>query len=236
MATEKIIPGNYFRSPIPNRTFDIKGAGIKFNTQRAGMGDFYELRGADYGSGFRMPTIPELTLLIHGALKTQDHEITNDLLKTLRCNWLTGNMGIFYSPKGIFFQDNPPLVDNQISMKGNALEEKLGKKEEKGVFFSDDGAVRFVPYGFKLEEQDSCELSKNLGIIALTGSLENAEKLAEASRSWKLKPGFYATADTNSPQIKIPGFGSDNFDGRLIVSINGTGNVITRYSFGVSNL
>jgi hypothetical protein len=84
--------------------------------------------------------------------------------------WLWMFTGNLYVPnEGVYIQDNPPVIDKEIHMKKEELVEKL----ESG-----DRSVRFVPFGFKIEEQTPSELEKNPYIVGLVGE-EGAEKLAE---------------------------------------------------------
>ena len=66
-------------------------------------------------------------------------------------------------------------------MKETDLKSKLNLKEEEKVIYSDDGSIRFVPYGFKSGEMNSDEIRRNPFIIALSSGQENAEKIAYIS-------------------------------------------------------
>lgn len=209
--------------------------GLVFSSQRVGPMNFNGLRKADYGNGFRMPTMPELVSLVYASLENKDYDTAKNVIETLRNHWISGNTGIRYVPEGMYVQDNPNMENGRISMNQKTLERKLGKHEEKGVVFSDDKLVRFTPYDYKRGSQSSLELSKNPGVIALTGSEENAEKIARASKHYKVNPCFWVLSDVDSPQTRVAGLGSGYRDvgGRLSVGADGFEGDDSGCSFGV---
>lgn len=223
-----------FREVVAMTTMNLDDAGLQFNAQRIGPMNFAGLRQSDYGKGFRMPTMPQLIPLVYASLENQDYATAQNVVQTLRNNWLTGNTGIHYTPKGMFVQDNPQMKDGRISMNEKTLERNLGKTEVKGVVFSDDGRTRFTPYGFKREAQSSLDLAKNSGVIALSGSEENAEMLAKASGYYTQNPYFWALSDVTEPQTRVAGLDSLNFVDWLYVDANGSVGDADWYSFGVS--
>ncbi len=205
-----------------------------FNAQEVGPTNFNGLRNADYGKGFRMPTMPELIPLIYASLENKDYETAKNVIKTLKNSWITGNTAIHYFPKAMFVQDNPKMKDGKIILLSQkTLEKKLGKNQEKEVIFSEDKKTRFVPYSFKIEHQTPLELSQNLGIIALVGGKENTEKLAKVSEYYKLKPYFWTLENVNSPKTRVADLGSGSFDDRLDVYAYVSEGYGDRYSFGV---
>jgi len=231
---EKTIQKPLFREVVAVTTMNLDDVGLVFNAQRVGPANFAGLRGADYGPGFRMPTMPKLVPLVYASLENQDYETAKNVIKTLKNNWLTGNTVIHYFPEGMFVEDMPQMKDGRIVRPSfKTLERKLGKHEEKGVVFGDDGRTRFTPYNYKRESQSALKLSKNTGVIALTGSEENAEKLAEASKHYRANPYFWALSDVGSPETRVAGLYSDGFDGRLDVDAGGSEDGGGRCSFGV---
>ena len=215
---------------------NLPDAGLRFNAQKVGPMNFAGLRNVDYGKGFRMPTMPELVPLIYSSLENKNYNTAKNVIKTLGDHWITGNTGILYVPKGMFVQDNPELKNGKVSMNQKTLERKLGKHEEKGVVFSEDKNIRFVPYGFKRESQTSLDLARNPGIIALTGSEENAEKLAKASEHYKVNPYFWAFNKVKSPQTRIAVLLSGYFGYGLGVDALGSVDVDDWFSFGVQKI
>ena len=213
----------------------LPNEGLIFNAQRFGPMNFEGLRQANYGFGFRMATMPELVPLVYTSLENQTYESAKNVINALRNHWLTGNTGILYVPKGMFVQDNPALENGRISMNQETLEDRLGSYQERGVFFSDDRKIRFVPYGFKRESQKASVLSENPGIIALTGSEKNAEKLARASDCYRANPSLWTLDKTNSPEIRVASLysDSDDIDGGLNICASHSENCGNRFSFGI---
>lgn len=182
---------------------NLADVGLTFNAQGVGPMNFPRLRKADYGPGFRMPTMSELVSLVHASLENPEYESARNVVRTLRNHWLTGNTGILYTKKGMFVQDNPKIKYRSISMDKKTLDKILGSHEGKRVVFSDNRKVRFVPYGFKTGEQTPSELSRNLGVIALVDGEENAEKTAKASEHYRLNPYFWVLSSIESSQPSI---------------------------------
>jgi len=228
--------------PSFEETMNLSNVGLRFNPQRVGPMRFNRLRDADYGKGFRMPTMPELVPLVYASLENQEYnETAKNVIKILRDSWITGNTAVHYFPQGMFVQDNPELKDGKILMNKKALESKLGSHRERGVMFSDDRSVRFTPYKFtpykfKIGSQSALDLARNPGIIALVGSEENAEKLARASEHYREKPYFRALKNVDSPQTRIVDLFSGDFVDRLYVNAYGSEDSDKRFSFGVQEI
>jgi hypothetical protein len=221
-----------FKETIGITTIDLDN-GLQFNAQRIGPTNFKGLREADYGKGFKMATMPELTSLIYASLENKDYSTAKQIIKTLKENWIRGNTGILYTPEGMYVQDNPKLKDGRVSMDEKTLKNRLSK-DENGISYSKDKNIRFTPYGFKTEKQTSLELSNNKGLITLVNGEENAQNLAKSSEHYKIKPYFWALTKVESPQTRVAGLDSCSFDGRLGVSASGYGGFGGGCSFGVS--
>lgn len=189
-----------FKETVAITTMDLDNA--KFNAQRIGPMDFLDLRKADYGKNFRMPTIGELIPLVYDSLENKNYETAKNVIQTLEAEHLIGNTGILYTKKGMFVQDNPNIRSGKISMSQKALEKKLGSHEEKGVVFSDDKSIRFTPYGFKEGEQTSSQLSVNPGIIAIVNGQENAEMLGSSAEHYELPLCFRSLENFNSSKVR----------------------------------
>ncbi len=177
---EKTIKKSSFKETVTITTINLEDVGLNFNARRVGPKNFVDLRNANYGEGFRMPTIPEVVPLIYASLENQNYTTAQNVVRTLKDHRISGNTGILYTEKGMYAQDNPNLRNSIVSMNERILKSKLGPTEEAGVVFSDDKSVRFTPYGFKIERLGK-DLGKNKGIIAIVGGQENAEKLVRVS-------------------------------------------------------
>jgi hypothetical protein len=207
--------------------------GLVFNSKRVKAANFRGLRGANYGKRFRMPIMPELVQLVYACLENKKYKTAEEVINSLsNTNILTGNTGILYTKEGMYVQDNPK-IDRIISINQKSLENKLGKHEEKGVVFSDDKSVRFTPYNYLTRYQNSLELSRNTGIIALFGGEENAEKIARASEHCKGKSYFLALSDVDSPKIRVAGLTLMYFDFGIDIYADYSGIVADKFSYGV---
>ncbi len=224
-----------FRETIRISTMNLNDVGLQFNSKRVGPANFVSLRNADYGQGFRMPTMPEIVPLGYASLENQDYETTKDVIEALESGWITGNTGILYVGDGLYIQDNPELRKNKVYMDSTTLKNKLGSHEENGVVFSDDKSIRFTPYGFKTRKQEPSDLVKNRGIVSLVGGEENAEKLAKFSGHFEFKSDFFViTGGMSLPQIRVADLHSDGST-LTIVADNYEG-WNEGYSFGVRKI
>ena len=222
-----------FKETVGITTIDLEDVGLTFSSEIVGPTDFFGLREADYGKGFRMPTMPELVQLVHASLENPEYESAKKVRETLGGYYLTGDTGVLYTKKGMFVQDNPKMIDGRISMNQKSLEKRLGPHKGTGVFFSYDGSIRFVPYDkVKTGKQTPSELSRNPGVIALIGE-EIAKKLAKASEHYKLNPYFWALSKVDSPETRVAVL--DGFVGRLYVGAYYSEGYVDRCSFGVKS-
>ncbi len=231
---ENIIKKPTFKEVVAVTTMELPEFNLIFNAQGIGPMNFNGLRNADYGKGFRMPTMPELVPLVYASLENKEYETAKNVINTLKDYWLTGNTGIYYFSEGMFVQDNLEMENGRIIPPNyKTLESKLGKHEERGVVFSEDKKIRFTPYNYKRESQSSLDLSKNTGVIALVGGEENAEKLAKTSEHYKANPYFWALSNVDSPQIRVAELDSGSFDGGLCVNASCSVGDDDGCSFGV---
>ena len=147
--------------------------------------------------------------------------------------WVRGFTGIHYS-KGVFVLDFPDVVNNTAVMNESDLEKKLGSREEDGVVYSDDGLLRFIPYGFKTEEMKGKDLARNRLVIAMAQDREGAEKLADIADKHRKNPYLLALTSVNEPVTRVSALCSDwGRDGRLGVGGGYHGNGGGGLAFGV---
>ncbi len=93
---------------------------------------------------------------------------------------------------GVFFKHKPTIKDINSYCDVNSLLDNFSNCKEvrsngQPIFFSNDGLMSFTPFGYKIGEQSSFELSKNPYIIAKYGEF-GAEKIGEISSEFKNKP------------------------------------------------
>lgn len=206
--------------------------GLVFNSQRVGPINFHGLRKADYGEGFRMPSFHELVPLVHASLENSGYATAKAVVQTLKSYWLIGNTGILWTPRGMYVQDSPEVRKDRIYINEKDLENELSATQERGVIYSDNRSVRFTPLGFQIKGQTALNLSKNPGIIALVNGEENAEKLAESSQHYRLKPYLFGYKQVDSPIISVLDLNSGLFGDRLGVDAYYSECCGGRYSFG----
>ncbi|MCH7568318.1 MAG: hypothetical protein IIA87_02755 [Nanoarchaeota archaeon] len=216
-------------------TMDLKDRGLSFNSVGVGPGSFIGLREANYGEGFVMPTIGQMSRLVYAALEnSKDYETAREVVSTLRNHWLIGNTGILWTPSGMYAQDRPEIKNDRVYMDESSLKEKLGLCQEGDVVYSDDETVRFTPYGFKVETQSALDLSRNAGIITLFGGEEEADAIAQVSQHYKMNPRFLTFESVDSPKVGVPALYSSGFGGGFVVGGDWIGSGSYGLSFGVN--
>lgn len=232
----KIIQKPSFREVVAVTTMNLDDFGLAFNASRVGPLAFAGLRNANYGPGFRMSTMSEIIPLVYTSLKNQNEPAAKNVIQSLHERWITGNTATLYTSKGIFVQDNPEMNSGVVVMDTKTLENQLGSHQENNVIFSDDGSVRFTPYGFKKRHQSSSELAKNSGVLALVGSRENAEMLAEISKDYPQDPSLFTLDDKAESQIKVVALNTYDFIDRLALIAGNSARDHVRCSYGVREL
>ena len=160
-------------------------------------------------ANLEQPTMAQNAALIYSAWQAPKEQYSRKIINILHINWFWGFNGILYSPKskGAFIQDRPVIKNYELIMKESELENKLGSNEENRVVYSNDKAIRFVPFGYKIEEQKASELEKNPFIIALAGE-EGAEKLAKVSKKYKYIPNVSSFNEVDEPLIRVSSLNS----------------------------
>jgi len=127
------------------------------------------------------PTMAQTVSLVYSAFQNKDNKYSQEIKKILKDKRFWGFTGNRYvkSDKGIYIEDNPEIKKGRVLVDNR---DNLIKRLE-----SNDDSVRFVPFGFRTEEQFPENLEKNPYVIGLAGE-EGAEKLAEVADMYKLKP------------------------------------------------
>ena len=186
------------------------------------------------------PTMAQNASLVDAAWQNPKEQYSKEIINTLRQSYLRCFNGILYSQKkeGAFIRDRPLIENEEIVMNASELESILSSREEDGVVYSEDGSVRFVPFGYKIGEQKASELEKNPFVIALAGK-EGAQKLARVSENYKFRPYVSSFDEVDKDEVRVSSLYSDRGwdDGRLYV-LGGYGFDDDRgvLTFGVSPL
>lgn len=130
----------------------------------------------------RMPSSAEIASVINACVnfnsREDGREYASKVVYALRWNGIEFT-GCMPSLRGIYFEDNPQIVDGKVLMNERSLIKRLeNPKEIENVLFSPDEKVRFVPFGFKRGDVNSRKLEKNPYILARYG-LEGRKKISE---------------------------------------------------------
>ena len=111
----------------------------------------------------------------------------------------------------------------------------MDKSELVKKLEADSKDVRFVPFGYKTGEQSTKELEKNPFFIALAGE-EGAEKLAESSGNYKLKPYLYSFKKIDEFKTRVASLGDLRVCDDCGLGVGGGSDVgRDRRAFGVFN-
>ena len=157
-------------------------------------------------AGLKRPNSAETASLVYDAWKNQKGEKESEIISILKNNWLWEYTGNLYLPKsneeisnGVILEINPKIINGKLAMDKNSLVQRL--KEN-------DPLVKFVPFGFKIKEQNLIELQKNPYIIARYGK-EGAEKIAEIASKYKNNPYVNIFNSVNKEETRMSAL--DNF-------------------------
>ena len=186
-------------------------------------GNFVDVRDNLENQDLEMPNFSKTTALVYSAFQNPDNKYSNEIISLMKNNWFWTNTGILYTQKGVYIQDNPIIKNRGVVMNESDLIKKL--KEN-------DKSIRFVAYGFKIEEQTSLELSKNPFVIGLAGE-EGTDKLAEIADKHKNKPYLWSFNKVDNPIQKVAALNSSWDRDGLDVSGDGRGSGYYNYAFGV---
>ena len=188
-----------------------------------GPGNFFTLRKEDYGVNSRQGTFGE-------QLETYLREssgVSEDKI-------FTGNTAALYNPNLIIVQDNPLVREGEIILTRD-LADIVNGTEIKGVRFSGDKSTRLVFPGFKRGWNTPEQIENNSFLIALTGSVDIPERVAEFLRKTDERAYILAPSGISQPSIRVPCFCYEHngeYRGLVISGVNridlGKG---SRYSF-----
>jgi len=223
-----------FKEVVVSRQIHLDSRFI-FNDKAIGPSNFYGLRKANYGKGFGMPTLSDLTVLLNACFLNRDFDSSKQVVQHAE-HRLTGNTAILYSPQeGMYVQDNPTIRYSRISMSKTSLRKKISR-ELYGTLCSEDGHIRFVQEGntHQLGRIEPADLHKNHVILALFGGSARARKLTEICEENELTP--YLEVDSiNREAIVVPHLFYSSGLNKLVISIADSAEEWDRYSFGIKD-
>jgi len=160
-------------------TLTPRGTDLTFSYPYKGPDIYTNVKEAIVQDNLKPATMAETIYLLHSAFNSGDKysDEIRDLVKH-RYIW-SFIRSRHFTNKGVFVYDED---DHEIfgDLPLNQLEQLLGQKEENSEVYSGDRTLRFVPFGYQIEEITPLQLSKNPYMQALAGEKE-AYKLAEFS-------------------------------------------------------
>jgi len=172
---------------------------ITFMRPVKGPGNYAGVQEAINSAGLIAPTMAQTASLVYTANQNPNEVEFGEVLDILDTRWFWVFVGKRYvKNKGVYIRDNPAIVNGRLDLEN---ESELQNKIEAG-----DKSVRFVPFGFKIGEQKASDLARNSYLIGLAGK-EGAEKLAEISGRYNLKPKVWSLENVDKDEIGMSSLG-----------------------------
>ena len=164
----------------------------------------------------KRPNSPETASLVYDAFQNPKGEYESQIIKILNDAWLWEFTGNLYLPKsndeinnGVILEYNPKIENGKLTMDKKSLIERLKKN---------DLDVKFVPFGFKIGEQNLIQLQKNPYVVARYGE-KGAEKIAEIASQYKKNPKLWSFDSVDEEITRMSAlYGIWGLGGRLVVS------------------
>jgi hypothetical protein len=200
---------------------DADGKILRFNANRVGPSHYFGLHNSKHGPRgfeFRRPTFGELVPLIYsvytaGKNTDEGEEIIESMSElprrrgTVDSAGIAGKTIIAVTEDGIFVDDGPEhrklgggiLRNDQCYVK--SFKDGFFSTEKEGIFYSDDGKVRFTEHGF----ESAHNLAKNRGVVAIVGDKRRAEMLARLPFNLNLGE-MLGTLGPENPGLIFPTF------------------------------
>jgi len=179
----------------------------------------------------KRPTSPETASLIYDFFQNKEGKYGLEMIKIIKDGWIlefTGNLNLPKSNEeinnGVIIEYNPKITNRKLVMNKNSLIKRLQEN---------DPLVKFVPFGYKINEQTQKEFGKNPYIREMYGK-EGAEKITEVASKYKNKPYIYSFDSVDEEKTRMSAlYGSWLFDFRLVVFSDCWNNNVNGHAFGV---
>jgi len=195
---------------------------LVFVSPSKGPGTYKNTMQAVLNEGLGIPTGDYTASLVHavycGPEDFKESAPVRDVRNIIRKDWLwvaNNNLWVPGENAGVFavYDENGKGRDEKLDQ--GKLEKALETaKKEKGVFFSEDGKVRFAPRDTYEGGVQSPEDFADNGFVIVSYGVKGAEKLAEASKECDYKPRVWIL-NPNKPEQRVSALGED--DERLLV-------------------
>ena len=187
----------------------VRDGSMIYSLDRRGPAPWKELRVMDYGKNpetgipFKQLTFPQTARLAHWGVSNYKLEQAEPIVKAIDSYGVTGNTLALWTSDEIYGVDFPEDslvaqlgVNNREALVRIArnLRNRLGKKEESGVVFSEDGRIRQTKREGIISEilSSKSALATHRGNIVLSGSLENADLVSQIAERYAGNPKFFA--------------------------------------------
>jgi hypothetical protein len=178
----------------------------------------------------KRPNSPETASLVYDAFQNPEGKYESQIIKILNSAWFWEYTGNLYLPKsneeinnGVILESNPKIEKGKLVMDKESLIKRLNKK---------DPNVKFVPFGFKIEEQSYKELEKNPYILARYGE-EGAGKIAKISSEYKTNLYLWSFDSVDEEKIRMSSLDRSWFSGILNVGGNNWDDYDNGHAFGI---
>lgn len=220
--------GKTYLTEIPH-----KGGNLTFQ-HPAFNGYFGKVAESIEKSGLIKPTSSETASLIYDAFQNKEGKYESEIIKILEDAWFWEFTINHYLPKSNEEINNGVILHPaEFDKDGNIISDKnnLIKRLE-----NNDPNVKFVPFGYKIGEQNPFELMKNSYIVARYGE-EESQKIAEIASKYKSNPKLFTLDNSiNEEKIRISALlGLWGLGDRLYVN-GGWDDLSNGHSFGVCAL
>lgn len=166
----------------------------------------------------KRPSSAETASLIYEAWKVPKGEKESEIISILKNNWFWEFTGNLYLPKSNEEINNGVILDlDSQNLKFENAKLIMNKNELIKRLNSNDKSVKFVPFGFKTEDQNLFEFQKNPYIKARYGE-EGAEKIAEVASKYSKNPYIWSFNSVNEEKTRMSALDYGwSFDDRLDV-------------------
>lgn len=134
--------------------------------------------------GLKPANMQDTAHLISTAFCSDDIPHSKRIRGVMKTSWFNAYTRRRPEQQGVFVYEEDERFGD---LTGNQLEQELSSFERNGVTYSEDGALRFVPFGYATGEMSPAELANNPLLIALTKGEEVAEEVARFAGMHKNK-------------------------------------------------
>jgi len=202
-----------------------------------GPGDYRTVGGEILNKGLLVPNGDYTASLVHAAYcsKIKDEPESQNIKEILKQKYLWVFNRVLSTYKGIYLLQDEKAIGLSQPLNESKLEKMLnGGKDIKGIRFSNNKKLRFAPKGSYSFGEHTPDSLVNDGFMIASYNLEGAEKLAEASSTFRNKPRTFGVEvqEGQTPKQRVSALGVDLGSGRLGF-FGSFGDIWDGHAFGV---